>query len=219
MVNYLCKGILLLIAAVSIGACTADEIVIDVYTSDIQSALDGNVIEVPVKATFKMLGQDPQGLLPKATEIIKKYMSKNTQVTQSREAIGEVLTIKTELPMATREQLNHYLTTHTRVAGLVVDSEGKRVNFLNAALIDRMNQELKSINFLLNLKMPATRTVIRIINDKKKPVTAAAVAIFIDRTAYPFAKQTIPMRQSVDFTYWGTQGSIYSQLSPSFFLD
>ena len=38
--------------------CKPDKLEIEIYTSDIDSASEGEIIEVPMKATFRLMGED-----------------------------------------------------------------------------------------------------------------------------------------------------------------
>ena len=46
----------LLMCIVLIG-CKPDSLEIEIYTSDVESAFDGEVVEVPLKATFSLMGR------------------------------------------------------------------------------------------------------------------------------------------------------------------
>ena len=67
-----------------IVGCKPDNLEIEVYTSDIESASDGEVVEVPLKATFKLMGEDKDNQLPKAKKLALKYMPSDSEIKISK---------------------------------------------------------------------------------------------------------------------------------------
>ena len=61
----------LLMCIVLIG-CKPDSLEIEIYTSDVESASGDEVIEVPLKATFSLMGEDKENQLPVAKNIALK---------------------------------------------------------------------------------------------------------------------------------------------------
>jgi len=51
------------IIIIVMSGCKPDKLEIEIYTSDIESASDGEVVEVPLKATFNLLGEDKENQL------------------------------------------------------------------------------------------------------------------------------------------------------------
>ena len=60
--------------SILIVGCKPDNLEIEIYTSDIESASEGEVVEVPLKATFRLMGEDKENQLPLAKEVALKYM-------------------------------------------------------------------------------------------------------------------------------------------------
>ena len=50
-----------LFALIVLSACKHNSIDIEVYTSDIKSVANGEVLEVPLKASFNLMGKDKEG--------------------------------------------------------------------------------------------------------------------------------------------------------------
>ena len=55
-----------LFALIVLSACKPNSIEIEVYTSDIKYVANGEVLEVPLKAAFSLMGEDKKNQLPKA---------------------------------------------------------------------------------------------------------------------------------------------------------
>ena len=92
-----------------ISACKPDVVEIEVYSSDLKSGAEGGVVEVPIKATFNLLGEDKENQLPKAKTIALKYMASDSEVEISKGAYGKVLTVVSTIPLGTKSALDQYL--------------------------------------------------------------------------------------------------------------
>ena len=49
--------------ALIIMSCKPSTLEVEVYTSDIESASEGEIVEVPIKATFSLMGEDKENQL------------------------------------------------------------------------------------------------------------------------------------------------------------
>ena len=95
-------------------ACKPDKLEIEVYTSDIQSVNEGEVIEVPLKVEFSIIGEDKNNELSKATDLAKKYLPEDSEFEITKGTFGNVMTIVTSIPMGTKKSLPNYLKEKTR---------------------------------------------------------------------------------------------------------
>ena len=105
---------LLLIALLS--SCSPSTVDVSIYTTDIDIAQEGEVLEVPVMASFSLYGDD--GELESASLIAVKYLAPDSIFSQSSGDWGETLVIETTIPMGTRDSLQSYLAINNRVAVL-----------------------------------------------------------------------------------------------------
>ena len=55
-------------AIFSLIGCKPDDILVNLYTTDVDVAADGEVVEIPVTAKFSLLGEDDDGSLERADE-------------------------------------------------------------------------------------------------------------------------------------------------------
>ena len=96
---------LLLIAFLS--SCSPSTVDVSIYTTDIDIAQEGEVLEVPVMASFSLYGDD-DGELESASLIAEKYLAPDSIFSQSSGDWGETLVIETTIPMGTRGSLQNY---------------------------------------------------------------------------------------------------------------
>ena len=89
---------IILITLISIG-CKPDNLEIEVYTSDVESAQEGDVISVPVKASFSLMGDDESGDLERARIAAMEYLSGESEFTIASGDMGKSIRIVTEIPM------------------------------------------------------------------------------------------------------------------------
>ena len=111
----------LLMCIVLIG-CKPDSLEIEIYTSDVESASDGEVIEVPLKATFSLMGEDKENQLPVAKNIALKYMPDDSEIEISKGTFGKVMTIVTSIPLGSKVALNKFIQQNPRVAMIVIEN-------------------------------------------------------------------------------------------------
>ena len=78
MKNNFKKIISLLLLAMFISSCAPSDVDLVVYTTDVDAVLDGDIVEVPIKASFTLYSDDEDGDLDRATAIAEKYLSKDS---------------------------------------------------------------------------------------------------------------------------------------------
>ena len=131
---------LLLIAFLS--SCSPSTVDVSIYTTDIDIAQEGEVLEVPVMASFSLYGDD-DGELESASLIAEKYLAPDSIFSQSSGDWGETLVIETTIPMGTRDSLQSYLASNNRVAVLLVQGDEELEISLNSTdYADALNSEL-----------------------------------------------------------------------------
>ena len=102
----LCVGLFL--GIVFLSACTPSVLDISLYTTDVEVALEGEIVEVPVRASFTTYSDDEDGDLERATIISEKYLSTDSVFSQSSGDWGETLVIETTIPLGTLDNLNSW---------------------------------------------------------------------------------------------------------------
>ena len=219
MKNNLKKIISLLLLAMFISSCAPSDVDLVVYTTDVDAVLDGDIVEVPIKASFTLYSDDEDGDLDRATAIAEKYLSKDSIFSQSSGDWGETLVIETTIPMGTLENLKNYLASNNRVAVIIVEDIGEIELSLNPTdYADALNSELSDINFMLGFELPADSTNFRIISDSRNDVEVNATAVFVSEKPYLYFSKTIKKRGEAEIVFKGTSDSVYNEIYPVVYI-
>ena len=219
MKNNFKKIISLLLLAIFISSCAPSDVDLVVYTTDVDAVLDGDIVEVPIKASFTLYSDDEDGDLDRATAIAEKYLSKDSIFSQSSGDWGETLVIETTIPMGTLENLKNYLASNNRVAVIIVEDIGEIELSLNPTeYADALNSELSDINFMLGFELPADSTNFRIISDSRNDVQIDATAVFVSEKPYLYFSKTIKKRGEAEIVFKGTSDSVYNEIYPVVYI-
>ena len=148
-----------------LSSCSPSVLDVTLYTTDIEAANEGEVFEVPVRASFTMYSDD-DGELESASTIAEKYLAPDSVFSQSSGDWGETLVIETTIPIGTLDNLQNYLANNNRVAVLLVENNGEIEVSLNSTdYADALNSELSDINFMLGFELPGDASNFRVISD------------------------------------------------------
>ena len=208
-----------MLLAIFISSCAPSDVDLVVYTTDVDAVLDGDIVEVPIKASFTLYSDDEDGDLDRATAIAEKYLSKDSIFSQSSGDWGETLVIETTIPMGTLENLKNYLASNNRVAVIIVEDIGEIELSLNPTeYADALNSELSDINFMLGFELPADSTNFRIISDSRNDVQIDATAVFVSEKPYLYFSKTIKKRGEAEIVFKGTSDSIYNEIYPVVYI-
>ena len=197
-----------------IVGCKPDNLEIEIYTSDIESASDGEVVEVPLKATFRLMGEDKENQLPLAKKLALEYMPSDSEIEISKGTFGQVMTIVSSIPLGSKSALSKFLQKNPRIAMIVV--ENGIVKFLPTKTIKKLDKKLSKINFMMGAELPAKNTSFRIASDSKKKVNISATAVFSEKKPYLHFSKDLKKRKSVVIDFKGGDISVYSEIAPHF---
>ena len=208
----------LFLGIIFLSACTPSVVDISLYTTDVEVALEGEIVEVPVRASFTTYSDDDDGDLEKATIIAEKYLSPDSVFSQSTGDWGETLVIETTIPLGTLDNLNSYLESNTRIAVLLVevDESGNwiDVTFRPIDFASALNSELSDINFMLGFELPAADTNFRVISDNKNEIAVYATAVFVSQKPYLYFEKILKKRDEAEIVFKGSSDSVYSEIYP-----
>jgi len=219
MKNNFFKIISLLLLAMFISSCAPSDVDLVIYTTDVDAVLDGDIVEVPIKASFTLYSDDEDGDLDRATAIAEKYLSQDSIFSQSSGDWGETLVIETTIPMGTLENLQNYLASNNRVAVIVVKDIGQiELSLYPTEYADALNSELSDINFMLGFTLPADSTNFRIISDSRSDVQVDATAVFVSEKPYLYFSKTIKKRGEAEIVFKGTSDSVYNEIYPVVYI-
>ena len=202
-----------------LSSCSPSVVDVSLYTTDIEAANEGEVFEVPVRASFTLYSDD-DGELESASIIAEKYLAPDSIFSQSSGDWGETLVIETTIPIGRLDNLQNYLANNNRVAVLLVEGSGELEVSLNSTdYANALNSELSDINFMLGFELPGDATNFRVISDNRNDVQVGATAVFVSEKPYLYFSKILERRDEAEIVFKGTSGSVYSEINPVIYVD
>ena len=218
-INIISKLITPVLLIVFLTSCSPSNVAVSIYTTDIDFAQEGDVLEVPVMASFSLYSDD-DGELESASQIAEKYLAPDSIFSQSSGDWGETLVIETTIPMGTLDSLQNYLASNNRVAVLLVqDVDEIEISLSSTDYADALNSELSDINFMLGFELPGDSTNFRVISDSRNEVQVDATAVFVSEKPYLYYSKVLKRRDEAEIVFKGTTDSVYSEINPLIYIN
>jgi hypothetical protein len=218
-INIISKLITPVLLIVFLTSCSPSNLEVSIYTTDIDVAQEGEVLEVPVMASFSLYSDD-DGELESASQIAEKYLAPDSIFSQSSGDWGETLVIETTIPMGTLDSLQNYLASNNRVAVLLVQGVDEiEISLSSTDYADALNSELSDINFMLGFELPGDSTNFRVISDSRNEVQVDATAVFVSEKPYLYYSKVLKRRDEAEIVFKGTNDSVYSEINPLIYIN
>ena len=218
-INIISKLITPVLLIVFLTSCSPSNLEVSIYTTDIDVAQEGEVLEVPVMASFSLYSDD-DGELESASQIAEKYLAPDSIFSQSSGDWGETLVIETTIPMGTLDSLQNYLASNNRVAVLLVQGVDEiEISLSSTDYADALNSELSDINFMLGFELPGDSTNFRVISDSRNEVQVDATAVFVSEKPYLYYSKVLKRRDEAEIVFKGTTDSVYSEIDPLIYIN
>ena len=218
-INIISKLITPVLLFVFLTSCSPSNVAVSIYTTDIDIAQEGEVLEVPVTASFSLYSDD-DGELESASQIAEKYLAPDSIFSQSSGDWGETLVIETTIPMGTLDSLQNYLASNNRVAVLLVQGVDEiEISLSSTDYADALNSELSDINFMLGFELPGDSTNFRVISDSRNEVQVDATAVFVSEKPYLYYSKVLKRRDEAEIVFKGTTDSVYSEINPLIYIN
>ena len=218
-INIISKLITPVLLIVFLTSCSPSNLEVSIYTTDIDVAQEGEVLEVPVMASFSLYSDD-DGELKSASQIAEKYLAPDSIFSQSSGDWGETLVIETTIPMGTLDSLQNYLASNNRVAVLLVQGVDEiEISLSSTDYADALNSELSDINFMLGFELPGDSTNFRVISDSRNEVQVDATAVFVSEKPYLYYSKVLKRRDEAEIVFKGTTDSVYSEINPLIYIN
>ena len=218
-INIISKLITPVLLIVFLTSCSPSNVAVSIYTTDIDFAQEGEVLEVPVMASFSLYSDD-DGELDSASQIAEKYLAPDSIFSQSSGDWGETLVIETTIPMGTLDSLQNYLASNNRVAVLLVQGVDEiEISLSSTDYADALNSELSDINFMLGFELPGDSTNFRVISDSRNEVQVDATAVFVSEKPYLYYSKVLKRRDEAEIVFKGTTDSVYSEINPLIYVN
>jgi len=219
LLNKISKFITPALLIVFLTSCSPSAVEVSIYTTDIDIVQEGEVLEVPVMASFSLYSDD-DGELESASKIAEKYLAPDSIFSQSSGDWGETLVIETTIPMGTNNSLKNYLASNNRVAVLLVQGVDEiEISLSSTDYADALNSELSDINFMLGFELPGDSTNFRVISDSRNEVQVDATAVFVSEKPYLYYSKVLMRRDEAEIVFKGTSDSVYSEINPLIYIN
>lgn len=198
-----------------LSGCKPDEMEVEIYTSDIQKVISkGEVIELPMTATFSLMGEDEDDDFSRVEQVTKRYLGDNAEFKRSKGDFGEVMVVKCQIPMGTRDGLKSYLEKSPRPIALTIN--GSTVKLEATEHLEGLNDKIEAVNRMFGAEIAADTTILRIIGDMAKAPAIMAIAVFVDSKPELVFSTKLARRDSIAIDYRGSENSVYSEIPPQF---
>tara|TARA_A100001015_G_C14924756_1_gene685827 strand:+ start:237 stop:902 length:666 start_codon:yes stop_codon:yes gene_type:complete len=193
-------------------SCTPDEMQITLYTSDIDSVRDGEVINLPVKISFSMPGDDKNNDLEKARNIAKNYLPLDTKFSISKGQYSQYFIVDTTLPFQSKNIGNRQIGGFLYLPKPGKQDQGQIKLIFNDDVVKEIDSLLRNLNFMLSLNLPPKTYKLRIISDSKVMVEINSYSAWISKKPHVEQVTSLKRREEVELIFKGGSSSIYSQI-------
>ena len=217
---------LILCSFTFLNACNPNVSETTIYTSDFEEVKNGEVIEVPMKLSFQMIGEDADNSLEKSKNIAKNFLHPDSKFYITKGQYTQDFVVETFVPMikADNKIINSYFKNNKRIVALYYHPKftqrgsDKIELVFQKSFAKSLNKKLFNINPLLQLKFPAQETKFRVVSDSKKEKKVGAYSVWVSKKPFLSKIATLKRRQEIEFVFKGGADSVYSNINPHFYL-
>ena len=207
-------------------ACNPNISETTIYTSDFEDVKNGKVIEVPMKLSFQMIGDDADNSLEKSKNIAKNFLHPDSKFYITEGQFIQDFVVETFIPMIKAEKkiINTYFENNKNLVALYYhpkftkEGSDKIELVFQRSFANSLNNELFQINPLLQFKFPANKMIFRVISDSKQEKKLGAYSVWVSKKPFITKTATLKRRQEIEFVFKGGVDSIYSNINPQIFV-
>jgi len=212
MIKKILIKFLFVLSVLFLISCTPDEMQITLYTSDIDSVRDGETVDLPVKISFSMPGDDKNNDLEKARNIAKNYLPLDTKFSISKGQYSQFFIVDTTLPFQSKNIGNRQIGGFLYLPKSEKQNQGQIKLIFNDDVVKEIDSLLRNLNFMLSLNLPPKTYKLRIISDSKEMVEINSYSAWISKKPHVEQVTSLKRREEVELIFKGGSSSIYSQI-------
>ena len=209
-----------------LNACNPNSSQITIYTTDIDEVKKGEIVDVPMKLSFQMIGEDEDNSLEKSKNIAIKFLHPDSKFYITKGQYTKDFVVETFIPMliADDNKINDYFKNNIRLFALYYYPKFTNAGSDKVELVfqkpsaDGLNRKLLRINPLLQLKSPPTEMKFRIISDSKKEKKIGAYSVWVSKKPFLSKLANLKRREEVEFVFKGGADSIYSNIPAHIYI-
>jgi len=196
IINNLNIIFLFLVSFIFLNACNPNILETTIYTSDFEEVKNGEVIEVPMKLSFQMIGHDEDNSLEKSKNIAKNFLHPDSKFYITKGQYTQDFVVETFIPMikADKKIINTYFKTNKNLVSLYYHPKFTKRGSDKIELVfqksfaNSLNNKLFKINPLLQFKFPANEMKFRVISDSKKEKKVGAYSVWVSKKPFSIKK-------------------------------
>ena len=196
IINNLNIIFLFLVSFIFLNACNPNILETTIYTSDFEEVKNGEVIEVPMKLSFQMIGHDEDNSLEKSKNIAKNFLHPDSKFYITKGQYTQDFVVETFIPMikADNKIINTYFKTNKNLVSLYYHPKFTKRGSDKIELVfqksfaNSLNNKLFKINPLLQFKFPANEMKFRVISDSKKEKKVGAYSVWVSKKPFSIKK-------------------------------
>ncbi len=217
-----------LTSIVLLASCAPEELTVELFADDIEAARSGPPILVPATLVFSLLGDDQEGLLAKATDIVKQFISPDSKVTTANETMGKKLTITTFIPLGKRDKM--LALPEFQKVPLFLELVAQDPTFGSHPLALRLaknddklrelNEALKGVSFLLSFDPVPGSTTFNLTGNRSE-AELLVVSAFVNGEAVLKREERLKPRQRLALSFGAgdlRKRSVWDHIAPQFFM-
>ncbi len=216
----------LLFSFIFLNACNPNTSETTIYTSDVEEVKNGEIIEVPMKLSFQMIGEDSDNSLEKSKNIAKTFLHPDSKFYITKGQYTQDFVVETYVPMikANNKIIKSYFKNNKRIVALYYHPKftqrgsDKIELVFQKSFAKSLNNKLFKINPLLQFKFPANEMKFRVISDSKKQKKVGAYSVWVSKKPFLSKIATLKRRQEIEFVFKGGADSIYSNINPHIYF-
>ena len=168
---------------------------VNLYTTDIEAVKNGETIAIPIELNFSMPGKDEKEYTKKHKSLLKVSPA-DSSFTITKGKYSNFFVVKTSIPLTKEVNSNKDLGVLTYYPSKRGPNFGSIQFNPSKSLISKMNKELRQVDYILSLNLPATNYLIRIISDSKDPFKVNSYSAWVSKKAICFLYKNIEKRRS-----------------------
>lgn len=208
--NRLILFLIFIVFTVFLIGCKPQKMEFEIYTSDMELAATGEIVNIPLTVELQILGEDTENLMPKGKNILKQYLNEDAEFKLSKGDFGDIMIIKCTVPMSTPKALDTHMKKTNRPVALTI--EDNIVTLQKTRHFKKMKKNISGVHMMLGAQLPAHSTFFRFVGDMRQGPEIKAIAIFSDNKPVLDYSQVIERRQSTEIEFKGGSDSVYSEI-------
>ncbi len=224
--NKITISLLLSYLSLFLNSCNPNSSQITIYTTDIDEVKKGEIVDIPMKLSFQMIGEDEDSSLEKSKNIAIKFLHPDSKFYITKGQYTKDFVVETFIPMliADDNKINDYFKNNIRLFALYYYRKFTNAGSDKVELVfqkptaDGLNRKLLRINPLLQLKSPPTEMKFRIISDSKKEKKIGAYSVWVSKKPFLSKLANLKRREEVEFVFKGGADSIYSNIPAHIYI-